>query len=98
MREYMSIIKEFNERVDAAWDRAFDIVCDQLNFHESGHNHLYRKLSSGEGFRRKLDPRDSLNRWTPQQWQDLQLQVGQFFDVHFENGVLEIAARGTPSA
>jgi hypothetical protein len=100
MRDIINIINELSfDGKDPAMQRAFDIMCNALGVHESAQENLAYKLEYRGGAKKQIDPRDPLNKWTPQQWQDLHLQVGQYFDVEFGDGVLEIRPlRGTPSA
>lgn len=98
MRKYIDIITEANRLVegvvfdgnDQRMDRAFGILVAALNVHESAHQSLCYKLEKRGEATKRLDPRDSLNKWTPQQWDELNQKIAPYFRVTVENGVLTI--------
>lgn len=82
---------EFDGR-DIQLDRAFRILCDELNVHDSAQNNLMYKLERDGNISKHVDPRNPITRWGADAWNKLNAAVSGFFRVGYANGVLTIEA------
>jgi hypothetical protein len=100
IRQYLDIVNEANVEIDERanfqaderTERAFEILMQFLGFHESSMTPTWRKLAQNGVFERHIDPRNPINKYTPEQWQRVQAAIGNYFRVEFADSVLTISA------
>jgi hypothetical protein len=77
---------------DVALDNAFMKLCNALNVHESAYQSMMYRLGRDGVYSRNLDPRDSVNKFTPEQWAKLNQEIAPYLSVAYDAPTLTITA------